>query len=111
MRRCLQCYRRQSTTFVNSTTCEQNTLIYDSLRVLLYAVCLYGVYRAFDTLPLSLYYVLLVLLYLMILQYLMISYILARHNVIKLQKTSHLLIVLTAGALLIMSQAQVAVFV
>ena len=47
----------------------------------------------------------------MILLYLMISYILARHNVIKLQKTSHLLIVLTAGALLIMSQAQVAVFV
>ena len=59
MRRYLQCYRRQSTAFVNSTTCEQNTLIYDSLRVLLYAVCLYGVYRAFDTLSLSLYYVLL----------------------------------------------------
>ena len=50
MRRHIQCYHRQSTTFVNSITCEQNTLIYDSLRVLLYAVCLYGVYRVFYTL-------------------------------------------------------------
>ena len=30
MRRRLQCYHRQSTTFVNSITCEQNTLIYDT---------------------------------------------------------------------------------
>ena len=75
MRRCLQCYRRQSATFVNSTTCEQNTLIYDSLRVLLYAVCLYGVYRAFDTLPLSLYYVLLVIRQLVLVKILLLLYI------------------------------------
>ena len=38
----LQCSCHQSTTFVNCTTCEQNTWTYKSLWILLYPVCLYG---------------------------------------------------------------------
>ena len=34
------------------TTCELKPVIIDSLRNVLYAVCLYGAYQEFDTLPL-----------------------------------------------------------
>ena len=47
-------------------TRKLNPRVYDSLLVLLAAVHLYRVYRLLDTLPLYLYYELLVLPYLMI---------------------------------------------
>ena len=45
---------KQSTLPVISTTCELKPVIINSLRNILYAVCLYGAYGQFDTLPLSL---------------------------------------------------------
>ena len=43
---------------------ELKPVIIDSLRNIFYAVCLYSAYREFDTLPLFLYYKLLLLLWL-----------------------------------------------
>ena len=54
-------YSNQSTCPVIFTTYELKPVIIDSLRNILYAVCLYSAYREFDTLPLLLYYELLII--------------------------------------------------
>ena len=47
----LQPYRQQSTHPVISTTWELKPVVIDSLRNILYTVCLYGAYKELDTLP------------------------------------------------------------
>ena len=57
----VQAYHHLLTVVSSMITCKLNPRVYDSLLVLLDAVCLYRVYRWLDTLPLYLYYELLLL--------------------------------------------------
>ena len=57
----VQAYHHLLTVVSSMITCKLNPRVYDSLLVLLDAVRLYSVYRQLDTLPLYLYYELLVM--------------------------------------------------
>ena len=56
----VQAYHHLLTVVLSMITCKLNPRVYDSLLVLLDAVRLYRVYRRLDTLPLYLYYELLI---------------------------------------------------
>ena len=57
----VKAYHHLLTVVSSMITSKLNPRVYDSLLVLLDTVCLYRVYRRLDTLPLYLYYELLVL--------------------------------------------------
>ena len=62
----VQAYHHLLTVVSSMITCKLNPRVYDSLLVLLDAVRLYRVYRRLDTLPLYLYYELLLSLTLLL---------------------------------------------